>query len=66
MENRKPQKRSRSYKEEPKENFRIEKYNNGCVQQQNKRNKGKHQLTKRLKKKKKKLPKSKEQVKKQT
>ena len=38
MENRKPQKRSRSYKEEPKENFRIEKYNNGCVQQQNKRN----------------------------
>ena len=26
MENRKPQKR-RSYKEEPKENFRIEKYN---------------------------------------
>lgn len=25
MENRKPQKRSRSYKEEPKENFRIEK-----------------------------------------
>ena len=28
MENRKPQKRSRSYKEEPKENFRTEKHNN--------------------------------------
>ena len=42
MENRKPQKRSRSYKEEPNENFRIEKYNNGCVQQQSKRNKGKN------------------------
>ena len=42
MENRKPQKRSRSYKDEPKENFSIEKYNNGCIQQQNKRKKGKN------------------------